>query len=79
MENVTMLDLRKNARRIIMRARKGERMILSYRGKPVIRLEPVVGGKLPAGDDPFFSLPELAVEDPTILDNGAMDGLIYEK
>ena len=78
MENVTMLDLRRNTRRIIMKARKGERMILSYRGKPVIRLEPFIE-KIPEGDDPFFSLPEFSLEESEILNNKEMDALIYEK
>lgn len=41
MNQISMLEFRHDAERIIERVRKGERMILTYRGKPVVRLEPI--------------------------------------
>ena len=77
MENISMLELRKNAGRIIRKAQKGERMLLCFRGKPVIRLEPVIDKA--SKDDPFFKISEFSLEEGKILSNKEMDSLIYEK
>jgi len=39
---ISMLYLRREVKSILERTRRGERMILTYRGKPVARLEPIV-------------------------------------
>jgi len=57
MKTVTMLEFRKNAARLLRRIANGERFVLSHRGKPAARLEPVHGP--PAGDpsvDPFLTI-----------------------
>jgi prevent-host-death family protein len=41
MKTVTMLEFRQNAEGVLRRVSKGERLVLSHRGKPVARLEPM--------------------------------------
>lgn len=36
MNTVAMLELRKNAKQVVERAQHGERMLLLYRGDPVL-------------------------------------------
>lgn len=76
MTTVSMLDFRQNAEDIIRRAQKGERMVLTYRGRPVMRLEPIDDG-VPDGDDPFYGLAQLADEKGKDLTNAEMDKVIY--
>lgn len=77
MKTVSMLEFRKDAEGVIRRARQGQRMILTYRGKSVIRLEPV--DDEPVGkDDPFYSLDQLADSKGKRLSNQEMDKIIYE-
>jgi len=78
MENITMLEMRKNAGGIIRRIKRGERMILFYRGKPVVRLEPISKNNT-SQNDSFFSMSKISLEDVEILDNRKMDSLVYEK
>ena len=59
MKTVSMLDFRKNAEKIIAQVQKGQRMILTSRGKPVARLEPIIK-ETAHGDDPFYTLTELS-------------------
>ncbi len=65
MKTVTMLHFRKNASAVLRRVARGERLLLSHRGKPAARLEPIGP---PAGDaprdDPFSSIGERAVASP---------------
>lgn len=60
-----MLEFRKNAERILRRVAKGERLVLSHRGKAAARLEPVTaapGAVLP--NDPFFDVGRRATASP---------------
>ena len=41
MKTVTMLEFRKDAEGVLRRVAKGERFVLSHRGKPAARLEPL--------------------------------------
>ena len=41
MKTVTMLEFRKDAEGILRRVGRGERFVLSLRGRPAARLEPV--------------------------------------
>lgn len=75
MKEISMLDLRRDAERIISRVQKGERLILTRRGKAVARLEPIREEPLNA-DDPFYSLCELA--EPTgSLNDRQIDEIVY--
>jgi antitoxin (DNA-binding transcriptional repressor) of toxin-antitoxin stability system len=65
MKTVTMLEFRHNAARLLRRIANGERFILSHRGKPAARLEPVQGAW--AGDpkrDPFLTIGHRASASP---------------
>jgi prevent-host-death family protein len=76
MNTVTMLELRKNAESVIRRVQKGQRIILTYRGKPVARLEPVTTDK-PDAADPFYRLADLAQERGSNLTNADIDRIVY--
>jgi len=55
MKTVSMLDFRNRAERIIAQVQKGQEMVLTYRGKPVLRLQPFHEEEI-AEDDPFYVL-----------------------
>lgn len=38
---ISMLNLRQDAEQVLNRSQAGERLVLTHRGKPVTRLEPV--------------------------------------
>ena len=44
-----------NAEKIINQVSKGQRLILTRRGKPVARLEPILAPS-PGGDDPLYAV-----------------------
>lgn len=58
------------------RIQAGERLILTYQGKPIARLEPV-SDDLPEADDPFYRLDQLADQQGISLENQEIDGLVY--
>ncbi len=72
-----MLELRKNASSIIRRIQKGETYVLTYRGKQAVELKPVIKKDV-LRDDPFYLLPDLAMEGKS-LSNEEMDKIIYEQ
>jgi prevent-host-death family protein len=76
MKTITMLDLRQRAEEIIAQVQKGQRLILTRRGKPVARLEPFVPPSV-TGDDPFYAIDELAVEGGEPLSNRQIDEIVY--
>lgn len=76
MNTVSMLDLRQDAERVLNRIQAGERLVLTYRGKPVARLEPVSEDAVTA-DDPFYRLDDLADPGGVALDNQDMDVIVY--
>ena len=65
MKTVTMLEFRRDAGRVLRRVARGERLVLSHRGKPAARLEPLTAPPAadPAGD-PFLSIGRRAVPSP---------------
>jgi antitoxin (DNA-binding transcriptional repressor) of toxin-antitoxin stability system len=58
-----MLELRKNAQGILRRIAKGERFVLSHRGRPAARLEPLAPVAPPDGD-PFLGIGRRATASP---------------
>lgn len=75
-----MLELRRDARRWLEAVRNGERFVLTYRGKPVARLEPVRSetSDIPE-DDPLLRIDDFAVDGPGgRLGNAEIDRLAYE-
>ena len=75
MEHVSMLEFRRDAEAIIRKVQQGKRLCLTYRGKPVMRLEPLRDQE-PGPDDPFYSLTELAVAGEPIT-NEEIDKILY--
>ncbi len=65
MKTVTMLEFRKDAQGILRRLANGERFVLSHRGRPAARLEPLA---TPASadpeNDPFLTIARRAVPSP---------------
>jgi len=79
MKTWSMLEFRRNARRALEAVRRGERLLLTYRGQPVARLEPVgpTSARVPE-DDPLLRLEDFAVEGPgTPLSNQHVDQVVY--
>ena len=74
MKKISMLDLRHNAKKIIAQVQKGQSVILTRRGKPVARLEPIDQG--PDENDPFYSITEIAVLGES-LGNEGIDKILY--
>jgi antitoxin (DNA-binding transcriptional repressor) of toxin-antitoxin stability system len=73
-----MLEFRKNPEAVIRKTMQGKRMLLTYRGKPVMTLEPVQQTDKPDKNDPFYTLATLADSGGSSLTNKEMDALIYE-
>jgi prevent-host-death family protein len=65
MKTITMLQFRQDAQGILRRVSKGERFVLSHRGRPAARLEPVVGSATPdLANDPFVGIAQRATRSP---------------
>jgi prevent-host-death family protein len=75
MKRISITDLRRNAKRFIKRIEKGERFILTRRGKPMARLEPIID-KTKDVDDPFYSIADLATKSGS-LTNERIDEILY--
>ncbi len=78
MVRVSLLEFRRDAKGIIRRLQKGQRMILTYRGLPVARMEPIAERTV-SEDDPIYSLADIAVPGPASMSNEEIDRMIYEK
>jgi len=76
MERVSLLEFRHNAEKVIHKVQRGQRLVLTYRGKPVLRLEPIVPRSV-RSDDPFYSLPDVAVPGGRALSNEEIDEIVY--
>ena len=76
MPAISILQFRKEADRILRRVQRGESLILTYRGKPTARLEPILT-ELVNADDPIYTLSRLATDKGASLSNQEMDRVIY--
>lgn len=84
MKKVSMLEFRRDAESIIRKVQQGKRMLLTYRGKPVLKLEPLEGTNAKAGSKKktLLSLCELGERlvpsgPETHLTNEEIDRLVY--
>jgi prevent-host-death family protein len=77
MEKVSILEFRQKADTIIRKVQQGQRMILTYRGRPVLRLEPIRDARVDA-DDPFYGLARLATPQGKALTNEEIDQIVYD-
>jgi len=78
MKTVTVLEFRKNAKKIIQWVTEGQRLMMTYRGKPVARIEPLEDNN-PDANDPFYLLAQQAVEEGIDLSNEDMDRILYDE
>jgi antitoxin (DNA-binding transcriptional repressor) of toxin-antitoxin stability system len=80
MKKISMLEFRRNAKRAIDAVQRGERFLLTYRGKAIARLEPVGSEEVHVPpDDPLLRIDDFSVEGPGgRLGNEEIDDLIYE-
>ncbi|MCU0726348.1 MAG: type II toxin-antitoxin system prevent-host-death family antitoxin [Planctomycetes bacterium] len=76
MSTVSLVEFRRNAEAVIGRVQRGERIVLTRRGRPVLRLEPMIGPD-PAADDPIYRLHESAAEEGETLDDREIDRIVY--
>ncbi len=76
MKSVTMLQFRKRADGVLKQIAKGQTFVLTYRGKPVARLEPL-GAEAISADDPIYQLAQIASPTAEPLTNADMDRVIY--
>jgi prevent-host-death family protein len=81
MTTVTMLEFRQNADAIIRKVQAGESLLLTYRGKPAVRLEPV-DQKSEETKSTMLSICDLAQQwdssaDSTQLTNEDIDRIVY--
>ena len=76
MQAISMLDFRRDAEGVLRRVMRGQTLVLTYRGQPAVRLEPLPAPAARA-DDPFYRLAELADATGEPLDNAAMDRIVY--
>ena len=79
MKTVTMLEFRQGAAGLLRRIAKGERFVLSHRGKPAARLEPLSAAPQHALDnDPFLAIASRAQPSPKGKTKHAdMDRILY--
>jgi prevent-host-death family protein len=78
-KTVTMLEFRQDAEGVLRRVAKGERFVLSHRGKPAARLEPLTSA--PASDpasDLFLGIARRAKPSPKgKTKHGDIDRILY--
>ena len=75
-KTVSMLKFRSEAETILSQVGRGQSFILTYRGKPIARLEPIGAPEI-SDDDPIYQLASLASQSAEPITNKDMDRLIY--
>ncbi len=74
-----MVEFRQDAEGVLRRIAKGERLVLSHRGKPAARLEPLTAA--PSSDpasDPFLGIARRAKASPKgKTKHGDIDQILY--
>lgn len=76
MKEVSLVEFRKNAEAILRRVKRGERLILTRRGRPEVRLEPLSEATL-GPEDPIYHLADGAKAEGKTLSNRAIDQTVY--
>ena len=71
-----MVELRRNTAGVLRSVRQGHRLLLTYRGEAVARIEPVTKRPV-SSDDPIYRLADLAVDAGAPITNDAIDDLVY--
>jgi len=76
-KSVSLLEFRQKAQAVLSYVQKGRGVVLTCRGKPVARLEPVASASA-TEDDPFYSLDQLADSQGDSLTNDEIDRVVYD-
>ena len=76
MKTVSLLEFRQKAQTVLNQVSKGQGVLLTYRGKPVARLEPV-NNRSANGEDHFYLIDQLADDRAESLTNEQMDRVVY--
>lgn len=71
-----MVEFRRDAERVLQRVSRGERLVLTYRGHPVARLEPF-NEPTATESDPIYRLAKIAADGGKSLTNEEMDAIVY--
>lgn len=84
MKQVTMLEFRRDAEGVIRKVQRSQGMVLTYRGKPVMKLQPIdeSESKAESGRNSLLSLCELGERlvppgPETHLTNEEIDRIVY--
>ena len=73
-----MLEFRLDSRSVIRGLSRGVRYVLTYRGKPLAKLEPILASQVSDPDDPIFSLRKRAQPSPLgTLEHEQIDRMVY--
>ncbi len=76
MKSISVLEFRQRAKSILASIQKGNSVTLTYRGKPVARLEPI-SQKSADGEDPIYQLGNLATSEGESITNSEIDRIVY--
>ena len=78
MKTLTMLEFRRDAKRALLAIQRGERILLTYRGRPIARLEPVRPGQAVSAEDSLLRIDDYAVDGRKgRLSNAQIDRSLY--
>ncbi len=78
MKTISMLELRKDSAAVLDALKKGVRLVLTYRGRPVARVEPIAAEPV-LDNDPLSDIAQLAVASPLgALKHKDIDAALYE-
>jgi antitoxin (DNA-binding transcriptional repressor) of toxin-antitoxin stability system len=75
-KTVSMSELRAHAMQIVGQVLAGRSLVLLYRGRPALRLEPILPQTAEA-DDPFFRLTDLSKRRGPSLTDRQIDDIVY--
>ncbi|RPI80012.1 MAG: type II toxin-antitoxin system Phd/YefM family antitoxin [Desulfobacteraceae bacterium] len=78
MKIISLSEFKKNTRQVIHLIKKGQRIILTYRGKAVCRLEPL-NNKKAVKNDLFYKINRLADTTAGDLSDDEIDRILYCK
>lgn len=76
LKSVSLLEFRQKAQAVLSYVQNGQGVLLTCRGKPVARLEPV-SSRSAGQDDPFYALDQLADRGGESLTNDEIDRVLY--
>jgi|WetSurMetagenome_2_1015567.scaffolds.fasta_scaffold1538957_2 prevent-host-death family protein len=77
MKTVSLLAFRRNAKQVLKWVQQGQQMVMTYRGKPVARLDPIGSHRRPSVD-PFLGLVGLSKRSRgKSVSNAEIDKIVY--